>query len=209
MENKTKIIVFIIVSAMFSCILSSIMGGSVFWFWENISTFLGFEEKETPSSGTGTTPSSGTGTTPSSGTRTTPSSSTGTTPSSSTGTSGTGISAKGCVQNWRYQQSTSSSNLSGPYTECTRENDTKDWCMLPAYVAGGQENVAWKYTSNENDPDCLTNWNFYDRNGNIVENGTNIPRTITWDSGSDNVGRWCPLRVYVTGGQENKAWKYC
>jgi len=186
------------------------MGGSVFWFWENISTFLGFEEKETPSSSTRTTPSSSTEKTPSSSTRTTPSSSTEKTPSSSTGTTpSSSTSAKGCVQNWKYQQSTSSSTLSGPYTECTRENDTKDWCMLPAYVAGGQENVAWKYTSNENDPDCLTNWNFYDRNGNIVKNGTNIPRTITWDSGSDNVGRWCPLRVYVTGGQENKAWKYC
>ncbi|NBU33718.1 hypothetical protein EB118_05390 [bacterium] len=111
----------------------------------------------------------------------------------------------GCVNHWKYQNG---SNVSGPYTGCITDGGDP-FCMLPAYVAGGQQNVTWKYTDNLDDPDCLTNWNFYTPQGNIVKGGTGIPRTITWDSANDVTQRWCPLRTYVKGGPENKAWKKC
>lgn len=118
-------------------------------------------------------------------------------------------SESGCVTNWMYQKDRNKSDLTGPYAECTLENSDEEWCMMPAYIVGGQENIAWKYTNDPNDPACLTNWTYYDKDGNIIKDGVNIERTITWDSGSDSVNRWCPLKTYIEGGKENIAWKYC
>jgi hypothetical protein len=80
--------------------------------------------------------------------------------------------------------------------------------MLPAYVSGSSD-LLWKYTDDPNDPECLTNWTYYDGQGNIIKNGENIERTLTWDISSDNVSRWCPLKRFMATGKENITWKYC
>lgn len=118
------------------------------------------------------------------------------------------VNENGCVKDWRYKKPDGS--VTGPYSVCTKENDTRDWCMLPAYISGGAEGVAWKYTEDLNDPQCLTNWTYYKRDGSIVTKGSNITRTTRLDvDGSESSNRWCALRTYMTGGPENKAWKYC
>ena len=96
------------------------------------------------------------------------------------------------------------SSLGGPFNGCSYASTMKLWCMLPAYISGtGFEGVAWKYTDNISDPDCLTNWTYYDADGSVLE--ANIARTTL--AKSDR--RWCALPTYIAGGPEGKAWKYC
>jgi hypothetical protein len=94
----------------------------------------------------------------------------------------------------------------GPYNQCTTKNevDGKVWGMLRAYRSGGMENVHWKYTQNDNDPDCMADWIFYASNGNDVL--VKVPgRTTTYGSNR----KWCGLPVYRSGGVQGKQWEYC
>lgn len=43
MNNQTKIILIVVVGVVSSCVLSSVLGGSITWFWKDISTMFGFE----------------------------------------------------------------------------------------------------------------------------------------------------------------------
>jgi hypothetical protein len=104
-----------------------------------------------------------------------------------------------CVNNWYYN--TKSSNSIAETT--TEGSPDKPWCMLPAYFSGGTEGLHWKYTNDKNDPECLTNWTYYDKEGKVIL--ANIDRLT--EEGS--IGRpWCGLPVYKSGGVENKAWKF-
>lgn len=109
--------------------------------------------------------------------------------------------AKPCVRNWKFYNSMKI--MKGPYDEYTKEGDGKDWCMLPAYFSGGERGVNWKYTTDENDPDCLTDWTYYSYDGKkvIVDK---IPRTTM----EGDTKRWCATRVYKSGGIMGKAWRY-
>ena len=95
---------------------------------------------------------------------------------------------------------------SGPYTGCASpDNDSKKWVMLPAYIGGtGKENIHWKYTENADDPDCLNNWTYYDKDKKTILE-TNI-KSITKKGDSKN---WCALPVYKKGNPEHVAWTYC
>jgi hypothetical protein len=76
--------------------------------------------------------------------------------------------------------------------------------MLPAYISGsGERGINWKYTNDENDKDCLTNWTYYSRDGKnvLVEK---IPRTTM----EGDTKRWCPLRVLNSGSSMGRAWRY-
>lgn len=109
--------------------------------------------------------------------------------------------AKPCVRNWKFYDMRKI--MKGPYDEYTKEGDSKDWCMLPAYFSGGERGVNWKYTTDENDPDCLTDWTYYSYDGKkvIVDK---IPRTTM----EGDTKRWCATRVYKSGGIMGKAWRY-
>ena len=108
----------------------------------------------------------------------------------------------GCVNiPWKYDKG--SNIITGPYTGCTTEDASQPWCMKPAYISGGTQNVHWKYTSDPNDPTCLTNWTYYDSDGNIL--ASNIPRTTT----QGDTRPWCALPVYKRGGTQDKAWQSC
>ena len=110
--------------------------------------------------------------------------------------------AKPCVRNWKFYDSMKRI-MKGPYDEYTKEGDSRDWCMLPAYFAEGERGVNWKYTTDENDPECLTDWTYYSRDGKkvIVEK---IPRTTM----EGDTKRWCATRVVKSGGIMDKAWRY-
>lgn len=105
-----------------------------------------------------------------------------------------GRSYRGCVMNWKNYDK-------GPYQECI-STDGKEWCMLPGYIDGGNENVNWKYTENPNDEECLTNWTYYDSNGDIIK--SNIFKTTSLNKDK----QWCALKVFA-GGPEGKVWQYC
>jgi len=108
----------------------------------------------------------------------------------------------GCVNiPWKYDKG--SNIITGPYTGCTMEDASQPWCMKPAYISGGTQNVHWKYTSDPNDPSCLTNWTYYDGDGNIL--ASNISRTTT----QGDTQPWCALPVYKRGGTQDKAWQSC
>lgn len=110
----------------------------------------------------------------------------------------------GCVpQRWKYQRSSSSSVLTGPYSGCTADFDIAPWCMMPSYFSGGQQNLHWKYTNDANDPACMTGWTYYDARGNVIV--ANIARTTF----ARDTKCWCALPVYRTGSIAGKAWKYC
>jgi hypothetical protein len=229
--NK-KILLILAFVCCFICISSIIVGGGVFYnFTTTGSTTTGSTTTGSTTTGSTTTGSTTAGSTTTgsttAGSTTTGSTTTGSTTAGSTTTgsttaastatgsttaASTQINTNGCMNNWKY--SYDNYNKLETINGCTEINSVgKPWCMLPAYVVGGRENVAWKYTNDINDPDCLTNWSFYDGSGNVVKDGINISRTITWDSGSDNTNRWCPLKTYISQGDskplENKSWKYC
>jgi hypothetical protein len=95
------------------------------------------------------------------------------------------------------------------------------WCLLPGYISGnGVNNINWKHTNDPNDKDCMNNWTYYDKDGNIIEK--NIPNITKLR----DIKNWCPLRVYLFDQYkfkdnninfdeleliplgENKIWKY-
>lgn len=199
MDNK--ILLILVFSSVFICIFSITVGGGTYYYYQ----------QQTGTTAAGTTAGT-TGTTAGSTAGSTTAGTTAGTTGSTTGSADTQTNQNGCMKNWKY--SYDNYNKLETISGCTELGSAgKPWCMLPAYVVGGRENVAWKYTEDENDPECLTNWTYYDGSGNVVKNGNNIERTITWDSGSDNTNRWCPIKTYISQGNskplENKSWKYC
>ena len=57
-----------------------------------------------------------------------------------------------------------------------------------SYKLGGKEDIDWIYTNNENDSRCMTNWTYYDGNGNAIEK--NIGTTTLKNSSKP----WCALK---------------
>jgi hypothetical protein len=82
--------------------------------------------------------------------------------------------------------------------------DYQSWSMLSSYRAGGVLNVHWKYTDNVNDPDCLSDWDYY------AEDGTTLIAKIRGRTTLErDTRRWCALPVYRSGGVEYNQWEYC
>ena len=91
----------------------------------------------------------------------------------------------------------------GNIPRLTKERETKNWCArkLPensktVINPDGSKHTSglskWKYTDNTNDPDCATNWNYYNKDGKTLILG-NIPR-LTKERDTKN---WCTLKPVV------------
>lgn len=107
----------------------------------------------------------------------------------------------GCVQSWS-RSNTDGSNLTGPFSGCTKTSDsTTPWCMKRVYVSGGTEGVHWKYTTDANDPQCMTNWTWVAQDG-TVKGG---PYNRVAQDGSK---MWCGLPVY-RNNSGNSGWQNC
>lgn len=116
------------------------------------------------------------------------------------------VAPNGFLSSWYYDSKKANTALQGPYTGCTKAGgDTKAWAPLPVYISGsGKENVHWKYTNDANDPDCVNNWTYYDKDGKTIL-GSNISN-ITNLKDSKN---WCMLNKYISGGPKDLTWGYC
>ena len=68
-----------------------------------------------------------------------------------------------------------------------RYSITDNWCSATNKFIKGKT-ADWKWTDNPDDPECLSNWTYYDENGTKIEE--NIPN-ITKLGTSVN---WCPTR---------------
>lgn len=95
--------------------------------------------------------------------------------------------------------------LSEPMQGCNApDGDEKNWIMKNAYVSGRlPENYGWKYTDDPNDPECMRNWTYYDKDYNVVERGI---KSITKAKDTKN---WCAKPVYKPGGKQGIEWDYC
>jgi len=107
----------------------------------------------------------------------------------------------GCVSSWS-RSNTDGSNRTGPFLGCTTTSDSSTpWCMKRVYVSGGTEGVHWKYTTDANDPQCMTNWTWVDSDG-TVKGG---PYNRVAQDGSK---MWCGLPVY-RNNSGNSGWQNC
>jgi hypothetical protein len=70
-------------------------------------------------------------------------------------------------------------------------------CRRDRYQIGGAEGADWKYTSFANDPECLNNWDLYDKNGTTLIKG-NIENITT----ERDIKSWCPIDTAKTGRQK-------
>ena len=58
MNNQTKIILIVVISVSFSCIISSVLGGGIAWVWNDISKMFGSENEPTSDKPTSDKPTS-------------------------------------------------------------------------------------------------------------------------------------------------------
>jgi hypothetical protein len=95
----------------------------------------------------------------------------------------------------------SSIRTSVNYNKCFEVNDTGyiqlSDCRRDRYRGGGVEGVDWKYTTFGNDPDCLNNWDYYDRDGTTLIKGNIANVTTERDTKS-----WCAINNSSTGRQK-------
>jgi hypothetical protein len=95
----------------------------------------------------------------------------------------------------------SSIRTSVNYNKCFEVNDNGyiqlSDCRRDRYRSGGVEGVDWKYTTFGNDPDCLNNWDYYDRNGIALIKGNIANVTTERDTKS-----WCAINTSSTGRQK-------
>lgn len=81
--------------------------------------------------------------------------------------------------------------------------------MLSAYRSNDNkfEGIAWKYTDDDNDPECLHNWTYYDKDGSVIE------AKIASTTMAGSTSKWCGMATYVAEDDESKwqgrTWKYC
>ena len=98
-----------------------------------------------------------------------------------------------CATNWNYYEKDGKTLIAAAIQNITNLHDNKNWCALKTpdtfkYVSGSPRNF-WKYTDDPNDPECATNWNYYEKDGKTliaagIQNITNL---------RDNKN-WCPVK---------------
>jgi hypothetical protein len=99
--------------------------------------------------------------------------------------------------------------LKGPFIQCTdfnpfpNEGGGRSWCMLPAFNdCNAQEGWSWKYTEDEDDPECMTDWVAISCDG--IKTGPFGRTTVR------NGRRWCALPTYISGpNKANVLWEWC
>jgi hypothetical protein len=108
-----------------------------------------------------------------------------------------------CLNHWYYTKD--GTNRIEVNTTCGNpDGDTESWCMTNAYTSGrGKAGINWKFTEDDNDPDCLKNWTLYNRDGTLIE--ANVKSTTMHNSNR----KWCPTNVYLSGQLQNVGWQYC
>ncbi len=177
----------ILILALGIVLLASVAALGI-WWWV---TKTGSASK---SSVTGTGTGTGSGTT------------TGTVTGSGTTTgTGTGSTPPRCQPKWTYYANDGTTIIKPDIAGCAAANDPKPWCPTnDGYVAGGKQNVTWKYTDDPSDPQCLKNWTYYSGAG--IRLAGPIP-TITKEGDTKN---WCPIAgSYISGGKLGENWMYC
>lgn len=95
--------------------------------------------------------------------------------------------------------------LSEPLQGCSApDGDAQNWIMKKAYVSGRlPEDIGWKYTEDPNDPDCMRDWTYYDKDYKVIEKNISSITTLNDDK------NWCPKPVYATNGKRGVEWDYC
>jgi hypothetical protein len=113
----------------------------------------------------------------------------------------------GCVTNWKstsYAFGSRQPSYSDTVVPKCKYYYGNYYCMLPAYISGGEEGKHWKYVNDDNDPECLRNWTYYDKDGNKKRNDI-IPVTIT-----ENGAKWCALANFrEETSKEGVGWRWC